>query len=38
MHNRKGEIPNIDNFAHDTKNLDLLIAIFVLRVFSNHET
>ncbi len=37
MHNRKGEIPNLDDFAHDTKNLGLFIAIFVLRVFSNDE-
>jgi hypothetical protein len=38
MHNRKGEIPNLDNFAHDTKNLGLFLAIFVSRVFSNGET
>jgi len=38
MHNRKGEIPNLDNFAHDTKNLGIFIVIFVLRVFSNGGT
>jgi hypothetical protein len=38
MHNWKGEIPNLGNFAHDTKNLGLFIVIFLLRVFSNGGT